>query len=95
MSIFYHRNGPNCASGPITFPKPFPSPTSHCHQDWREWVEHRARDWAQRLGKAFGNKLALNPQMVLRAFELYSSNLMEQLETLWKEEHGVSDAADE
>lgn len=53
-----------------------------------EWVEKTAADWAKKLAKTLGNKLAQNPQMTLRALEIYSDRLPARLVEIYREENG-------
>jgi hypothetical protein len=48
-----------------------------------EWEEKQAREWARRMGKAFGNKLARQPSIFARAVELYSEGLPGRLVEEW------------
>lgn len=50
------------------------------------WIERQARDWAQRLGRTFGDKLARNPEMALMALSFYSENLPSRLVEIWRED---------
>jgi ParB-like nuclease domain len=43
------------------------------------WVERQARDWAMRLGKAFGRKFADNPSTALMSLEIYSENMFKRM----------------
>ncbi|MFD2190014.1 hypothetical protein [Pistricoccus aurantiacus] len=49
-----------------------------------DWMEKQALEWSQRLGKAFGTKLATQPEIAARALELYSERLAEQLAEHWR-----------
>lgn len=51
-----------------------------------EWVEAQATAWAVRLGKEFSKELAKNPEVALRALQKYSTNMVERMFELWKEE---------
>jgi ParB-like chromosome segregation protein Spo0J len=50
------------------------------------WLEKQAADYARRLAKTFGVKLAKNPTLSARAIELYSTNLPKRLVECWREE---------
>lgn len=52
------------------------------------WIEKQAQDWADRLIKTFGHKLAQNPETTLKALELYSERLPERMAQLWTADAG-------
>lgn len=51
-----------------------------------DWEERQALEWAKRLARAFGDKAATQPRPFLRALELYSERLYEELVEAAREE---------
>ncbi|MBE0508025.1 MAG: ParB N-terminal domain-containing protein [Marinospirillum sp.] len=49
-----------------------------------DWEEKQAQDWAQRLAKTFGKKPSGQPDIFLRAVELYSPKLMQEIQEAMK-----------
>ena len=45
-----------------------------------DWQEKQAQDWAERLAKTFGKKPSRQPDIFLRAVELYSPKLMQEIQ---------------
>jgi len=63
-------------------------PTNHDE----EWEERQAREWMERFVKAFGTKLAEQPEIAARALRLYSERLPIELVRQWPEEaRAISD----
>ncbi|MBL8901726.1 MAG: ParB N-terminal domain-containing protein [Rhizobiales bacterium] len=56
-----------------------------------EWIDKQAKDWARRLAHAFGEKLARNPSITLKALERYSEKLPDRLMQLWQDDAGTND----
>ena len=50
------------------------------------WMEKQAHDFAKRLAKTFGTKLAKNPAISARAIELYSEKLPMRMLEFWRDE---------
>lgn len=44
-----------------------------------DWEEQMAKEWARRFARLFGDKAAKQPRLLLRAIELYSETLYEEL----------------
>jgi hypothetical protein len=59
------------------------------------WEQKLATEWAKRLGKAFGSKLAMQPKVAAMALELYSEKLVTDLNEYWEgydpEQHEADD----
>lgn len=51
-----------------------------------KWLDKQAKDWAKRLAKTFGKKMAVNPAITARAIEMYSEKLPVRLLESWREE---------
>lgn len=45
-----------------------------------EWHERLAREWSRRLGKTFGKKPTSQPEIMWRALELYSPQMVEAIQ---------------
>ncbi|MEW6640648.1 MAG: ParB N-terminal domain-containing protein [Pseudomonadota bacterium] len=50
------------------------------------WIERQARDWMEKLVKAFGKKLREQPEIAARMLELYSETLPRELVRFWPDE---------
>jgi hypothetical protein len=48
-------------------------------KDPEGWKEKQAKEYARRLAKTFGKKLATNPELTARAIQLYSEKLAASL----------------
>lgn len=57
-----------------------------------DFMEKLAENFRQRLGKEFGNKLYLQPEVTARALKLYSPALVRSLVEIWGETNDEGEA---